>query len=76
VNFAGGWWDTVDDIASNLIGPILVAYSTEVLPVALGWATDRNLWLRRTAIIAQLGLKQCTDLTLLILAIDANAGDP
>lgn len=72
---AGGWWDTVDDIAGNLIGPILAAYPTEVLPIALGWATDRNLWLRRTAIIAQLGSKRRTDLTLLTLAIDANAGD-
>ena len=72
---AGGWWDTVDEIASNLIGPILAAYPTEILPIALGWATDRNLWLRRTAIIAQLGSKRRTDLTLLTLAIDANAGD-
>ena len=72
---AGGWWDTVDEIASNLIGPILAAYPTEVRPIALGWATDHNLWLRRTAIIAQLGLKRGTDLTLLTLAVDANASD-
>ncbi|MDT4998373.1 MAG: hypothetical protein QOK12_478 [Mycobacterium sp.] len=72
---AGGWWDTVDDIASNLIGPILVAHRAEVGPIVLAWATDQNLWVRRTAIIAQLGAKQRTDLTLLTLAIDANAGD-
>jgi 3-methyladenine DNA glycosylase AlkD len=30
---------------------------------------------RRTAIIAQLGAKQRTDLTLLAAAIDANTGD-
>jgi 3-methyladenine DNA glycosylase AlkD len=72
---AGGWWDTVDDIASNLIGPILLDYSTDVRPIVLGWATDQNLWVRRTAIIAQLGAKQRTDLTLLTRAIDANAGD-
>ena len=72
---AGGWWDTVDEIASNLIGPILAAYPTEVLPIMLRWATDQNLWLRRTAIIVQLGSKRSTDLTLLTLAIDANAGD-
>jgi 3-methyladenine DNA glycosylase AlkD len=72
---AGGWWDTVDEIASNLVGPILAAYPAEVRPIVLGWATDQNLWLRRTAIIAQLGAKRSTDLTLLTLAIDANAGD-
>lgn len=71
----GGWWDTVDELASNMIGPILAAYPTEVRPIVLGWATDQNLWLRRTAIIAQLGLKRSTDLTLLTQAIDANAGD-
>lgn len=71
----GGWWDTVDDIAGNLIGPILLAHPTEVRPIVLGWATDRNPWLRRTAIIAQLGAKQRTDLTLLTQAVDANAGD-
>jgi 3-methyladenine DNA glycosylase AlkD len=72
---AGGWWDAVDDIAGNLIGPILAAHSTEVRPIVLGWATDQNLWLRRTAIIAQLAAKRRTDLTLLTAAIDANAGD-
>jgi hypothetical protein len=64
---AGGWWDTVDDIASNLIGPILVAHAAEVGPIVLGWAADQNLWVRRTAIIAQLGSKRRTDLTLLTL---------
>ncbi|PRC42024.1 DNA alkylation repair protein [Mycobacterium sp. ITM-2017-0098] len=72
---AGGWWDTVDEIAANLVGPILAAYPTEVRPIVLGWANDQNLWLRRSAIIAQLGHKQRTDLELLTLAIDTNAGD-
>jgi 3-methyladenine DNA glycosylase AlkD len=72
---AGGWWDTVDDIAGNLIGPILEAYPTDVRPTVLCWATDPNLWLRRTSIIAQLGAKRRTDLTLLTTAVDANADD-
>jgi 3-methyladenine DNA glycosylase AlkD len=72
---AGGWWDTVDELAGDLIGPILIAYPTEVRPTVLGWATDPNLWLRRTSIIAQLAAKGRTDLTLLTVAIDANADD-
>ncbi|KUI33534.1 DNA alkylation repair protein [Mycobacterium sp. IS-1496] len=72
---AGGWWDTVDEIAANLVGPILASHPARVRPIVLGWATDRNLWLRRTAIIAQLGAKDGTDLELLTSAIDANAGD-
>jgi 3-methyladenine DNA glycosylase AlkD len=71
----GAWWDSVDEIAGNLVGPILVAYPAEVRPTVLGWATDQNLWLRRTAVIAQLGAKRSTDLELLTLAIDANVGD-
>ncbi|OBB58946.1 MULTISPECIES: DNA alkylation repair protein [Mycolicibacterium] len=72
---AGDWWDTVDEIAGNLIGPILVSHPAEVRPIVLGWATDHNLWLRRTAIISQLSAKERTDLELLTCAIDANAGD-
>jgi 3-methyladenine DNA glycosylase AlkD len=71
----GGWWDTVDEIAGDLIGPILMAHPIEVRPIVLGWVTDENLWVRRTSIIAQLGAKQRTDLALLTLAIDANFGD-
>jgi 3-methyladenine DNA glycosylase AlkD len=72
---AGAWWDTVDEIAANVIGPILIAHPADVRPTVLGWATDPNLWLRRTSIIAQLGAKQGTDLTLLTSAIDANFDD-
>lgn len=72
---AGDWWDTVDEIAGNLIGPILTSHPAEMRPIVLGWATDQNLWLRRTAIIAQLGAKERTDLELLTFAVDANAED-
>jgi 3-methyladenine DNA glycosylase AlkD len=72
---AGDWWDTVDDVAGNLIGPILLAHRADVLPTALAWVTDENRWLRRTAIIAQLGSKRHTNLALLTHAIDANSGD-
>lgn len=71
----GAWWDTVDEIAANLVGPILRAHRGAVQPVVHGWATDTDLWLRRSAIIAQLGHKHHTDLELLTHAIDVNAGD-
>ncbi|ULN47871.1 DNA alkylation repair protein [Mycolicibacterium goodii] len=72
---AGAWWDTVDEIAGNLVGPILAAHPSEVRLTVVGWATDEDLWLRRTAIIAQLGAKEQTDLALLTYAIEANIGD-
>jgi 3-methyladenine DNA glycosylase AlkD len=73
---AGPWWDTVDEIAANMVGPILLSHPAQVRPVVLRWATDDNLWLRRTAIIAQLGAKDRTDVELLTQAIDTNAGHP
>ncbi|WP_395309163.1 DNA alkylation repair protein [Mycobacterium sp. AMU20-3851] len=73
---AGAWWDIVDEIAANLIGPILCSDPDRVRPTIVGWATDPDLWLRRTAIIAQLAARQNTDLDLLTAVIDANADDP
>jgi 3-methyladenine DNA glycosylase AlkD len=72
---AGAWWDTVDEIASNLIGPILLAHPAEVRPVVRSWITDTDRWLRRTSIIVQLTFKDRTDLPLLTEAVDQNAGD-
>jgi 3-methyladenine DNA glycosylase AlkD len=72
----GRWWDTVDAIAPGLIGPILLSHPEEVRPTVVDWATDDDMWLRRTAIIVQLGAKARTDLELLATTIDANSADP
>ena len=40
------------------------------------WATDDDLWVRRTAVICQVGLRADTDLDLLEHAIEANVDDP
>jgi 3-methyladenine DNA glycosylase AlkD len=71
----GAWWDYVDEIASRRVGPILAAHPAATRPVVLGWATDDDLWLRRTAIICQLQFTAATDLDLLTTAIEANLGD-
>lgn len=54
------WWDTVDDIAANLVGP-LVSDHPNLLEVMDRWIQDENLWIRRTALIFQLKWKQQTD---------------
>jgi len=58
------WWDIVDDSAANLVG-----YSLREVPerscYLLNWITDTNLWVRRTAILAQLKYKEATDKELL-----------
>lgn len=68
----GAWWDIVDNVASALVGQALRADSQVVRPVMVAWASDADMWLRRTAIICQLGSKADTDLELLQHAIDAN----
>ena len=50
----GAWWDLVDETASHLVGDVLARHRAAATPIVLGWATDDDLWLRRTAVIAQL----------------------
>jgi 3-methyladenine DNA glycosylase AlkD len=73
---SGAWWDLVDDLASHKVGPILRAHHDQVSPVVLGWASDEDIWLRRTAIIAQLGAKADTDLDLLEACIEPSLERP
>ena len=71
----GAWWDHVDEIASRRIGPILSSHHEVMDPLVLEWATDEDLWLRRTAILSQLTFKQHTDLELLRATIEPNLPD-
>ncbi len=47
----------------------------EVTPVLRAWAVDDDLWLRRTAILSQIGHKEDTDLDLLAFALTHNLED-
>ncbi|HEX3591942.1 MAG TPA: DNA alkylation repair protein [Pseudonocardiaceae bacterium] len=71
----GAWWDYVDEIAARHIGPLLAAHRAEVTPVVRGWATDHDLWLRRTSVICQLKAKADTDLDLLTYSIESTLDD-
>jgi 3-methyladenine DNA glycosylase AlkD len=44
-------WATTDGICGMLIGPLLVAH-TDLAPQLCVWARDRNLWVRRAAIVS------------------------
>ncbi len=57
----GAWWDLVDEVATQLIGDLVVRSPDEVWPVVDTWIADENMWLRRTAIICQVGAKERTD---------------
>jgi 3-methyladenine DNA glycosylase AlkD len=68
----GAWWDTVDRIASRLVGGVLRGHRVEVTPVLDDWAVADDLWLRRTAILAQLSHQEATDTALLERCVRAN----
>lgn len=72
----GAWWDFTDEIATKRIGALLRADPASLTPVVRGWVTDPDRWLRRTAVIAQLGSGAATDLDLLVEAVEANLDDP
>lgn len=57
----GAWWDLVDEVATHLICDLVVGHPDEVWPTVDAWIDDDDMWLRRTAIICQVGAKENTD---------------
>lgn len=69
------WWDSVDTLASKVVGDL--ARREHALVALLDqWQTSKHLWLRRTAIIYQLGWKADTDEARLFQACYINRTDP
>jgi 3-methyladenine DNA glycosylase AlkD len=54
------WWDTVDELARNVVGP-LVRANPELVAVMDAWIDDDDIWLARTAILFQGTYKDATD---------------
>jgi len=71
----GAWWDLVDVVAGHLVGGVLAGHRPDATPVVRAWAVDDDLWLRRTAVLCQLGHGTGTDLDLLTFAIEHNLDD-
>lgn len=57
----GAWWDLVDEVATHLIRDLVVGYPEGTWPVVDRWIDHEDMWLRRTAIICQVGAKDRTD---------------
>ena len=57
----GAWWDFVDEIATRLIGRVLLDDRARMSAKLDRWIDADDLWIRRTAIIAQLTHKVETD---------------
>lgn len=71
----GAWWDLVDEIAINRIGPLLRDFPETMRPLMLEWAHDGDLWKRRTAILCQNKFGRQTDTGLLYACIEPSLSD-
>ena len=71
----GAWWDHVDGVAPRVRDLLLAAPAT-MAPLLREWARSPDTWLRRSAVIAQLGAKERTDTALLAEVVEVNAADP
>jgi 3-methyladenine DNA glycosylase AlkD len=61
----GAWWDTVDDVATHRVGPLLAAFPGPMKKTLRAWAKGDDMWKRRSAIIAQVSFEKDTDTKLL-----------
>lgn len=65
----GAWWDTVDSLAHR-VAVLLATYPDPLKRTLRAWAKQDSIWLRRVAIIAQIGARETTDLALLYDCIE------
>lgn len=70
----GAWWDHVDDLAHR-VAELHDAHPVETAAIVRRWSTAADFWLRRLAIISQLGRKDRVDPALLAEVIEPNIAD-
>ncbi|NOT37146.1 MAG: DNA alkylation repair protein [Saprospiraceae bacterium] len=68
------WWDTVDCLAANLLGKLLIEKPQLRSKKQREWIESDNFWIQRTAIILQLMYKEKTDFEILKELILRRAG--
>ena len=59
------WWDTVDYIATNLVGTFLKRFPEHTAKLTAAWMESNDMWLQRTCLLFQLKYKKDTDTTLM-----------
>ncbi|MER6356235.1 DNA alkylation repair protein [Streptomyces sp. NPDC001634] len=69
------WWDTVDALASHVVGG-LVAADPELKREMDAWIEDDQLWIARTALLHQLRYKDATDTRRLFAYCVRQSGHP
>lgn len=64
------WWDTVDFIASNILGPYFNKFPEQRKVYVEKWVASENMWLQRSALLFQLKYKDEVDTVLLSYGIN------
>ena len=68
------WWDTVDFIATKLMGAYFKKYPEKRKPHVEKWLKSDNLWLQRSSLLFQLKYKEELDAQLLAFTIEPLLG--
>lgn len=71
----GQWWDLTDELAHRL-ADLHDSHPRQTATLVLGWCRDEDLWIRRIAILSQLGRRDRLDRDLLAALIKPNLADP
>lgn len=59
------WWDTVDLLASNMLGIYFKSFPNQLEETIIDWSNSNNIWLQRSCLLFQLKYKNELDFTLL-----------
>jgi 3-methyladenine DNA glycosylase AlkD len=59
------WWDSVDTLASHVVGPWFKLYPEQIKTITGKWNRSENFWLQRMSLLFQLKYKKETDTVLL-----------
>ncbi len=68
------WWDTVDYIASTILGSYFLKYPAQRKVYVEKWMASNNMWLQRSAILFQLKYKENVDTEILSYSINSLLG--
>jgi 3-methyladenine DNA glycosylase AlkD len=68
------WWDTVDGLATNVVGTVVLMHP-ELSEEMDRWAASDNIWVARTAILHQERWKARTDARRLFSYCELRAGN-
>lgn len=71
----GAWWDYVDEVAHR-VADLHDAHPSATAAQVRTWSRDASMWVRRLAILSQLGRRDRVDLDLLADVIEPNLADP